>query len=129
EGQLDESNLTLNDLKMIRTIFVDILQSMFHPRINYRDAVAKKAEAAPKPAIKPKTKTTETVSNNGAAKEDTKPKAPSKQTTAEMPAQKVVKTMTSTEELSIADEEPMSEVPRLPSLDERKNTGTFKSLN
>ena len=37
-------------------------------------------------------------------------------------------TVTSTRELNIADDEPMTEVPRLPSLDERKTTGTFRSI-
>jgi cyclic-di-AMP phosphodiesterase PgpH len=35
DGQLDESGLTLSNLKMIRSIFVDMLQAVFHPRINY----------------------------------------------------------------------------------------------
>jgi cyclic-di-AMP phosphodiesterase PgpH len=34
-GQLDESGLTLNDIKIIRKIFVDMLQAVFHPRISY----------------------------------------------------------------------------------------------
>jgi hypothetical protein len=49
-GQLDESNLTLNDLKTIQDIFVEMLQAVFHPRINYAAAVAgaTKTPAAPK---------------------------------------------------------------------------------
>jgi hypothetical protein len=35
DSQLDESGLTLNDLKAIRNIFVEMLQAVFHPRINY----------------------------------------------------------------------------------------------
>ncbi|MBK8021444.1 MAG: HDIG domain-containing protein [Chloroflexi bacterium] len=35
EGQLDESNLTLRDLDMARNIFIEMLQGVFHPRINY----------------------------------------------------------------------------------------------
>jgi len=34
-GQLDESGLTFNDIKLIRRIFVDMLQAVFHPRISY----------------------------------------------------------------------------------------------
>lgn len=34
-GQLDESGLTLNDIKIVRKIFVDMLQAVFHPRISY----------------------------------------------------------------------------------------------
>jgi hypothetical protein len=35
EGQLDEANVTLKDLHTIREIFVEMLQGLFHPRINY----------------------------------------------------------------------------------------------
>jgi hypothetical protein len=36
EGQLDNSGLTLNDLKTIRKIFIETLQAMYHPRIAYK---------------------------------------------------------------------------------------------
>jgi putative nucleotidyltransferase with HDIG domain len=35
DGQLNESGLRLDDLQTIRTVFVDMLQGVFHPRINY----------------------------------------------------------------------------------------------
>jgi putative nucleotidyltransferase with HDIG domain len=34
-GQLDDSGLTLGDIKVIRRIFNDMLQAVFHPRITY----------------------------------------------------------------------------------------------
>jgi hypothetical protein len=34
-GQLDESGIRLNDIKIIRRVFVEMLQAVFHPRINY----------------------------------------------------------------------------------------------
>jgi hypothetical protein len=34
-GQLDESGLTLNDIRSIRKTFAEMLQAVFHPRINY----------------------------------------------------------------------------------------------
>ena len=34
-GQLDESDLTLNDLHQIRQSFMSVLQSIFHPRVEY----------------------------------------------------------------------------------------------
>jgi hypothetical protein len=40
-GQLDESRLTLNDIKAIRNIFIEMLQAVFHPRINYPAALPK----------------------------------------------------------------------------------------
>ncbi len=35
EGQLDESDLTLKDVRAIHRVFVEVLQGVFHPRINY----------------------------------------------------------------------------------------------
>jgi len=49
-GQLDRCGLTLNELYMIRAAFVEVLQGMFHPRINYAEAVRKTALA---PAVTP----------------------------------------------------------------------------
>jgi cyclic-di-AMP phosphodiesterase PgpH len=47
DGQLDDSGLTLHDLKVTQKIFVDTLQGVFHPRINYPSpAVAGQAPAA-----------------------------------------------------------------------------------
>jgi putative nucleotidyltransferase with HDIG domain len=59
-GQLDESNLTVNDLKVIREVFVSSLQGVFHPRIVYPPApatltqeVKEKAAALPEPMRSP----------------------------------------------------------------------------
>lgn len=41
-GQLDESNLTLWDLKEIQAAFLNVLQGVFHPRVKYPDPVAVK---------------------------------------------------------------------------------------
>ncbi len=38
DGQLAEANLTLRDLDMTRDIFIEMLQAVFHPRINYPSA-------------------------------------------------------------------------------------------
>lgn len=42
QNQLDDSGLTLKDLKSIEGIFVDMIEATLHPRINY-DAVISKA--------------------------------------------------------------------------------------
>jgi uncharacterized protein (UPF0218 family) len=39
-GQLDESKLTVSDLKVVREVFVNSLQGVFHPRIAYPAAPA-----------------------------------------------------------------------------------------
>lgn len=52
-GQLDDSGLTLNDIKTIRHVFMDMLQAVFHPRINYQTAVEKPTHTPPVlPAVK-----------------------------------------------------------------------------
>ncbi len=35
DGQLDDSGLTSNNIKTVRTVFVEMLQAVHHPRINY----------------------------------------------------------------------------------------------
>jgi hypothetical protein len=35
DGQLDESDLTLKDINITRGVFIEMLQAVFHPRINY----------------------------------------------------------------------------------------------
>ncbi|HLH74984.1 MAG TPA: HDIG domain-containing protein [Chloroflexota bacterium] len=45
-GQLDESDLTLNDLQRIRQSFMSVLQSIFHPRIEYPPEVINQPVAA-----------------------------------------------------------------------------------
>jgi hypothetical protein len=47
EGQLDESGLTLNDLKAIREVFIDTLQGIYHTRIRYPGQEAPSRIAAP----------------------------------------------------------------------------------
>jgi putative nucleotidyltransferase with HDIG domain len=39
-GQLDESGLTLNDIKAIQRVFVEMLQAVYHPRIDYKKVTA-----------------------------------------------------------------------------------------
>ena len=39
EGQLDDSDLTLRDLREIRSAFLNVLQGVFHPRVKYPEPV------------------------------------------------------------------------------------------
>ena len=50
DGQLDASNLTLNDLSKIEATFIDIFKGLFHPRIDYAKAAAKLHFPNPKSA-------------------------------------------------------------------------------
>jgi cyclic-di-AMP phosphodiesterase PgpH len=52
-GQLDESNLTLNDIRIIRKIFADMLQAVFHPRISYPPNLKVPRENAPESSRTP----------------------------------------------------------------------------
>jgi hypothetical protein len=117
-GQLDDSGLTLNELRIVREIFVDILQGIFHPRINYSEAIARKPESAPK---------TTTLTTNGVVRKEELKSKTTTVATNRLPSELAVTTPRGTkkvaeETLEIADEEPLPEVPRLPSLDARRNT-------
>lgn len=52
EGQLDESDITLKDLRAIHSVFVEVLQGVFHPRINY-PALATRRTTGEVPVVKP----------------------------------------------------------------------------
>jgi cyclic-di-AMP phosphodiesterase PgpH len=136
-GQLDDSGLTLNEIRTIRDIFVEILQGMFHPRINYQEAVEKK----PKPALTPtKPKTAPPLPPGNAVavldkKPDTLPSRPKQESvppiTTFIEAKKVSAEMKKPAEIPLYDEDeaPMTDVPRLPTLDERRTTTTHLSVN
>ncbi len=49
-GQLDDSNLTLNELRTIEDTFIDIFRGLFHPRIDYAKAVREPSRRTPAPA-------------------------------------------------------------------------------
>jgi hypothetical protein len=55
EGQLDESGLTLNDLKVIREVFIETLQGVYHTRIAYpgqiTGQIADEKETKPVPKL------------------------------------------------------------------------------
>ncbi|MFN8380261.1 MAG: HDIG domain-containing protein [Anaerolineae bacterium] len=53
EGQLDESNITLKDLRSIHNVFVEVLQGVFHPRINYPALATRRTTTGEVPAVKP----------------------------------------------------------------------------
>jgi cyclic-di-AMP phosphodiesterase PgpH len=51
ENQLDNSHLTINDLKIIREVFVTTLQGVFHPRIVYPTVVPVPDSASPSASV------------------------------------------------------------------------------
>ena len=50
KGQLDASNLTLNDLRKIEATFIDIFRGLFHPRIDYAKAIQSPGKPKAEPA-------------------------------------------------------------------------------
>lgn len=53
DRQLDRSPLTLSELRRIEDIFVDMLQAIFHPRIDYRSSQPQEREV--EPVLEPET--------------------------------------------------------------------------
>jgi hypothetical protein len=49
EGQLSDSNLTFRELQMIKEVFLQVLQGVHHPRIQYPEPI-KKSQGAAQPA-------------------------------------------------------------------------------
>ncbi len=127
-GQLDESGLTLNDLNTIRRIFVDMLQAVFHPRINYPPQLKSKTDSSteiPRTASLPNV-TQETLAptllpdgeRSAPVVVPTEPALPEPPRptvqTKEIPAIKIV--------LDTEDEAPLPDVPPLP------RTGEYKTV-
>ncbi|MDR3565194.1 MAG: HDIG domain-containing protein [Negativicutes bacterium] len=54
DGQLDDCNLTLKDLNTIGDVFIRVLSSMFHSRIEYPDALKELERRKPKNGNNPK---------------------------------------------------------------------------
>ncbi|MCU0481007.1 MAG: HDIG domain-containing protein [Anaerolineae bacterium] len=126
-GQLNESSLTLNDLQTIHKIFVEMLQAVFHPRINYAEAVARVRKPAPTPPT-----SIQTVEMTIPVKETT----PDKRTTGEMPIvttkppsspslPKVTVPLQSDDD----DDAPLREVPRLKKPDDNGKSADKKEVD
>ena len=129
-GQLDESGLTLNDLNTIRRIFVDMLQAVFHPRINYPPQLKSPNDSSPDlPRQTPTPAITQETASNGALQDGNgnrttavvapveplpseSPRAVTQ--TKEIPAIKII--------LDAEDESPLPDVPPLP------RTGEYRTV-
>ena len=48
-GQLDECDLTLRDIERIKATFVQVLDGIYHPRIDYPPALTPVASSVEKP--------------------------------------------------------------------------------
>jgi hypothetical protein len=119
-GQLDESGLTLNDLKAIQRIFVEMLQAVYHPRIDYKKVTSTNAVAPTieRTAVMPRVRTTQVGSS---PKPDVTPSTmekPTRRTTDTIQAKRVETTsrVPDDDDLILLDDDdtPMQDVPSLP---------------
>ena len=116
-GQLDASNLTLNDLRKIEDTFTDIFRGLFHPRIDYaraaRSAVTQSEPARP---LEPAPPATITPSAAPAAAHDAAP-AKASASPRNLP----------TVEPMLDDDESLFEVPPLPKRNGSKSPQNAKT--
>jgi putative nucleotidyltransferase with HDIG domain len=132
DGQLDEATVTLRDLELTREIFVEMLQGVFHPRINYPTPLPKSSSQelqseAPRPlpeapraapsASPPQTERPREPAVNGGAQAQEIDAVPLRSQTpaAPIPAVTVTNpTVRSTLEAPAADDDsPLPDVPPL----------------
>ena len=152
DGQLNDSNLTLNDLQKIEETFIDIFKGLFHPRIDYEKAVKPKPQpvkrdTSPKPNIKTAEETkpkTPVVPSTDATKSSEIPVAKPKQEDTKsddsvpmLPKAKIdtpksmprVITDTGTNIPVISNnDQPLTEVPPLPKRNGVKNTQEISKI-
>ncbi|MFW5709263.1 MAG: HD family phosphohydrolase [Chloroflexota bacterium] len=136
-GQLDESNLSLNDLNIIHNIFVDILQAMYHPRIDYDATIAK--VRTNQPAITPQKRSEiaaeapasrragDTGEITAVTRSERSGAAGRANTTAEVPA--VIMPPVRESEDDDDDDTPFAEVPRLKRTDTGENQAVRSEEN
>ncbi len=101
-GELDDSGLTLEDIKTIRQVFVEMLQAVFHPRINYPPDLRQKRPSEPTPRTP-----TRAVSRADAARA---PREKPAQVAAPPRGSQPVETLAD----ELDDNSPLPDVPALP---------------
>lgn len=120
DSQLDESGLTLNDLKAIRNIFVEMLQAVFHPRINYPAEVTARMRRPDTPS---QVALTVAKTDHGKVSQEVavahlfnenSAKWQEKRLSGEFEAAKLAPQLVETEEPDDDDDKPLAEVPLLP---------------
>jgi len=145
-GQLDDSNLTLNELYTIKTTFIDILQSIYHPRINYQEAINKrptnknKSKQVQKQTVElpsstsiSATKEPEDITNQTISTNQPPIKSNGTQEIPLAPTQNVTvdrsKNTSENKVILDLDEAPMDEVPRLPRMDKKTSQTALNDNN
>jgi putative nucleotidyltransferase with HDIG domain len=72
EGELSDSDLTFRELQVIKEVFLQVLQGVHHPRIQYPEPI-KKGSATQTPAPQPEGAATGTAANGANGKGNTLP--------------------------------------------------------
>ena len=109
DGQLDESGLTTDHIKTIRAMFIEMLQAVFHPRINYP---AIPAQPERRPELTPETASTELLTSaTGVAEPPTRAESVTMMT--ETPAVRPPTSETPAARPDDDDDAPLPEVPPL----------------
>lgn len=119
-GQLDDSNLTLNELRAIEDTFTEIFRGLFHPRLDYAKAVQPRAPQesgpgadAPKAAAQPAhAPTPEAAAADASALPNGVISEP--QPTLADPPLPAYEGQPVEELIELEDEEPLADVPILP---------------
>lgn len=147
-GQLNASQLTLNELQKIEDTFVDIFKGLFHPRIDYEKAVQPKTSPIKRDTTQSVSETTaetkpkkSTLTSERAAVNDSRPAfmtqetptlpkdpapSPSKSNAETPKSMPFVLTDTGTIPPITGDNEPLSEVPPLPKRNGNRSTQEMK---
>ena len=113
-GQLDESNLTLNDLNNITHIFIEMLQAIYHPRVDYNTAVER---------VREQVKAGEISKAEAMKKSD--PKLPKVRVTSTNTMESVKVVNNDDDD----DDKPLAEVPRLRRMRESTEDSNAKNNN
>ncbi len=114
-GQLDESGLTLKDIKAIQRIFVEMLQAVYHPRIDYKRVTAGAAPTQERTVVLPKARITQTTARAEAGN-DTVVKPIRRTDTAPVKRVEPAPVEEEEKELDLMDDDdsPLQDVPVLP---------------
>lgn len=125
-GQLDESGLTLNDIKAIQRIFIEMLQAVYHPRIDYKRVAGASMPTQERAVVVPRTRTTQTVSTPKLDSHTLSiPPDKTSRRTETVPSKRVEPVSPPVEEADLDllddDDTPMQDVPALPRSSETRS--------
>ncbi len=128
-GQLDESGLTLNDIKAIQRIFIEMLQAVYHPRIDYKKVAGSSMPTQERAVVLPRTRTTQTVLAPRVESQTVNAIPDKAARRTDTVASKKVETSSPLKEepepdLLDDDDTPMQDVPALPRSTEPKSSKT-----